>query len=198
MSHAERESQAALKQYITNNTVVPTAWGLLASDLSRSFLLVPFLNLLPRCPPPSSLLGILKTLHMTSVSPTGKFGFHVNTFFGPLPMLNDWTGSWEHYYGRQWDSDVKLVQAAHGADAELQRLAHEFRDKVIARLLRPLQTGGRSVRPVLCHGDLWDGNVQVDAQRGEGVLFDGVCFYGHGESEFPRPPFLVIELQLGV
>jgi fructosamine-3-kinase len=31
--------------------------------------------------------------------------------------------------------------------------------KVIPRLLDPLETDGRSIKPVLLHGDLWLGNV---------------------------------------
>jgi protein-ribulosamine 3-kinase len=30
---------------------------------------------------------------------------------------------------------------------------------VTPRLCRPLETGGRSIRPHLIHGDLWDGNA---------------------------------------
>ncbi|KAH7021504.1 Fructosamine kinase-domain-containing protein [Microdochium trichocladiopsis] len=181
MAEAEFEGQKALTQYIPDNVVAPLAWGLLDSDPSKSFFLTKFRNLRARCPPLAPFLAILKKLHQTSTSPTGKFGFHVPTFFGPPPMINDWTESWEHYYARQFASDVSLVQHVHGIDAELQALTEQFMDKVIARLLRPLQTGGRRIRPVLCHGDLWDGNVQIDVDTQQPIIFDAVCFYGHNE-----------------
>ena len=38
--------------------------------------------------------------------------------------------------------------------------------KVIPRLLRPLETGGRQIKPSLVHGDLYSGNVSVDAVTG--------------------------------
>jgi hypothetical protein len=41
-----------------------------------------------------------------------------------------------------------------GADTEFNSVAEEFFEKVVPRLLRPLQSGGRSIKPTLVHGDL--------------------------------------------
>lgn len=56
-------------------------------------------------------------------------------------------------------------------------------DKVIPRLLRPLQTGGRPIKPSLCHGDLWHGNVGVDVATDEPNLYDPCARYAHNECE---------------
>lgn len=98
-------------------------------------------------------------------------------------MNNEWIDSWEEYYARQFRSDIAYAQQIYGEDPELAELTEEFIQKVVARLLRPLQTGGRSIKPSLCHGDLWDGNVQIDVDTKQAILFDSCCFYGHSESK---------------
>lgn len=32
-------------------------------------------------------------------------------------------------------------------------------------------------------GDLWDGNVQIDVDTKQPVMFDSCTFYGHNESQ---------------
>lgn len=181
MARAEYESQEALSAVIPDNVVTPTAWGYLDGDKTKSFYLTRFRKLQPRIPPLPDFLAIIKRLHQTSVSPTGKFGFHCKTYWGPPVMSNEWTDSWEEFWGRQFRSDVAYAQRVYGKDEDLDTLTEEFIQKVVARLLRPLQTGGRSIKPSLCHGDLWDGNVQMDADTGRTILFDPCAFYGHAE-----------------
>jgi protein-ribulosamine 3-kinase len=142
-----------------------------------------FRDLRDRPPPTVQFLAILKKLHQTSVSPTGKFGFQVTTYNGPPKMFNDWTDSWEEYFARQFRSDISFLQNVYGEDPELADLTEAFIPKVVARLLRPLQTGGRGIKPTLCHGDLWDGNVQIDVNTKQPIVFDSCAFYGHNESQ---------------
>lgn len=184
MARAEYESQEALSAIIPNNVVAPTAWGYYEGDDTKSFYLTRFRNLRPRLPPLPQFLAIVKKLHQSSVSPTGKFGFHCKTYWGPPVMRNEWTDSWEEFWGRQFRSDVAYAQKVYGVDEELESLTEEFIRKVVARLLRPLQTGGRTIKPSLCHGDLWDGNVQIDVDTKQTILFDSCAFYGHAEGTF--------------
>jgi fructosamine-3-kinase len=53
--------------------------------------------------------------------------------------------------------------------------------KVVPRLLLPLQAGGRILKPRLIHGDCWDGNTPTDAKTGETFVFDVCSFYGRNE-----------------
>ena len=183
MARAEYESQKALAAVIPDNVVIPLAWGVFEKDKSKAFFMTRFRDLRDSSPPTLQFLAILKKLHQTSVSPTGKFGFHVTTYNGPPKMVNEWTDSWEEYYARQCRSDISCLQQVYGEDAELADLTEEFVQKVVARLLRPLQTGGRSIKPTLCHGDLWDGNVQIDVDTKQPIMFDSCAFYGHNESQ---------------
>ncbi|KAI0143468.1 Fructosamine/Ketosamine-3-kinase [Xylariaceae sp. FL1272] len=183
MSRAEYEGQQALQRYLPTNVVAPIAWGYFKENQSKSFFLTSFRNLESQLPPTRQLLSILKSLHLSSNSPNGMFGFHVTTYFGPPPMINAWTQDWEVYFTRQFRSDLDYLCKERGRDLDLMELAEDFIRKVIPRLLRPLQTGGRSIKPTLCHGDLYDGNIQIDAETSEPILFDSCCFYGHNEMD---------------
>ncbi|KAI2463011.1 Fructosamine/Ketosamine-3-kinase [Annulohypoxylon bovei var. microspora] len=120
----------------------------------------------------AEFVGMDRKEATSSISPSGKFGFHVTTFYGP-PMINSWTENWEEYFTRQFRAN--LVYA--------QQEPEEFIEKVIPRLLRLLQIGGRSIKPTLCHGDLWDGNIQIDVETEQPIMFDSCCFYGHNEMD---------------
>jgi len=85
-----------------------------------------------------------------------------------------------------------LNREACGESEELDMCERALLEKVIPRLLRPLEGEGRTVRPCLVHGDLWDGNVGVVEEEGEerAVVFDPGSFWGHNECLFSFPfPF---------
>jgi protein-ribulosamine 3-kinase len=56
-------------------------------------------------------------------------------------------------------------------------------DKCIPRLLGALQSQGRSIKPCLVHGNIWDENTATDMETGEPFVFDGSAFYAHNEYE---------------
>jgi len=78
-----------------------------------------------------------------------------------------------------------LNREACGESEELDMCEKALLEKVIPRLLRPLEEDGRTVRPCLVHGDLWDGNMGVVEEEGEerAVVFDPSSFWGHNEYE---------------
>lgn len=98
-------------------------------------------------------------------------------------MIVDWTDNWEEFWTRDFRSALEYAERMRGNDPEFVEVAEEFIDKVVPRLLRPLQTGGRNIKPTLCHGDLWDGNIQIDMDTEKPVLFDPCPFYGHNEMD---------------
>lgn len=70
---------------------------------------------------------------------------------------------------------------AQGRLEELNLLASDLLEKVIPRLLRPLETRGRSIRPVLIHGDLQIRNVKTEKDTLQPMFFDAGSFWGHNE-----------------
>ena len=134
MVEVEYKSQKASAAIIPDNVVITMAWGMFEADKSKSFFITHFSDLRDDPPPTVQYLAILNKLHQMSVSPNGKFGFHVTRYSGPPRIVNDWTGSWEEYFARQFPSDVSFVQSVCGEDAELADLTEAFIEKVVALL----------------------------------------------------------------
>lgn len=77
---------------------------------------------------------------------------------------------------------LKVREERAGPCVELNELLPDLFDKVIPRLLRPLETNGRKLKPSLVHGDLWCGNVGViDGDTGQAIVFDPSSFWAHNE-----------------
>lgn len=76
-----------------------------------------------------------------------------------------------------------IESSAHVHDAEFESLKTITLEKIIPRLLRPLETGGRSIKPCLIHSDLWLGNCMPDAHTGRIMIFDSCAYWGHNESD---------------
>jgi hypothetical protein len=64
---------------------------------------------------------------------------------------------------------------------EIDKLKAVILEKVIPRLLRPMETYGRSIKPALVHGDLWCGNAAVNLQTDSPLIYDPASFYAHNE-----------------
>ena len=58
---------------------------------------------------------------------------------------------------------LTLERAAQGPSPELDELVPKLYEKVIPRLLRPLEIGSNPMEPLLIHGDLWYGNCCTDS-----------------------------------
>lgn len=181
MVTGEYEGQKALHAILPDNIPPPLAYGTSKLDPNKHFYLTEFFTLTEIAPSPQELIPLLTRLHLQSVSPTGQFGFPVPTFQGHIPIQTQWCTSWEEFFVRQFRFEVAWEIQVRGPNRELEILVHAMFDKVIPRLLRPLQTGGRSIKPTLCHGDLWHGNVQMDESTKSWVLFDCCAVYAHNE-----------------
>ncbi|KAI1264795.1 Fructosamine/Ketosamine-3-kinase [Xylariaceae sp. FL1019] len=182
MARGEFESQMELSKFLPHNVTIPIAYGRLDQDSGASFYLTHFQVMSEsKTPSPDQLVEVLENLHMNSKSPTGKFGFHVKTFNGFVPVANGWYDTWEEWFTKQLRADIEWERDIRGTDLAFDATCDVFFEKVIPRLLRPLQTDGRSIKPSLCHGDLWHGNAQIDLTTQRVILFDSCCCYAHNE-----------------
>ena len=120
-------------------------------------------------------------LHTKGVSPNSKYRFSVPTFMGQMPQYTAWTDSWEEFFTVSMQQLMAIIEESQGPDVELKVLFGQTISKVIPRLLRPLKTGGRQIKPRLVHGDLYSGNVSVDAATSGPILYDATCLYAHNE-----------------
>jgi protein-ribulosamine 3-kinase len=188
MVHSEFESMQAIHNLTPEFAPKPIAWGSYSSVPDTHFFLCEYREMIEEMPDPEVFASRLARLHQTSKSPTGKFGFHMTTYSGNQPQPTDWEASWEAYFAKNLRFALDLEIEAKGYDPEFDKLVPAIFDKVIPRLLRPLETEGRSVKPSLVHGDLWYANSGIDPDTNQPIVFDACCFYAHNEclSMHPR------------
>ena len=126
-------------------------------------------------------------------APEGKYGFHVTTYQGNMPQNTGWTDTWEKFYVRGLKDFIKQEQAVQGRSEKLEELLVPFFDRVVSRLLRPLEWGETKIKPCLLHGDIWYGNIAKRMATNEPIMFDPAAFWAHNECEFP--PFLLLAIR---
>ncbi|MCJ1430405.1 hypothetical protein MMC29_008323, partial [Sticta canariensis] len=158
------------------------AWGKYKIKESEAyFLLEEFRDIREQPADPVRLARRLADLHHRSKSPTGKFGFHVKTWHGGIAQdVNQWDDSWAALFGRHLGHIVEVAKPILNS-REFDIVSKLTLEKVVPRLLHPLQENGRVLKPSLIHGDCWDGNTALDAKTGEAFVFDMCSFYGHNE-----------------
>ena len=182
--HGEYASISAISRTTPGFVPVPIAVGTYETDDDVHFYLASFVDMTDTVPEPETLPAKVAEMHLKGISPNGKFGFDVPTNMGACTHQNKWTSSWEKSFTTLMTTMFEFEQEMHGPDAEMRQMHQILIDKVIPRLLRPLETGGREIQPRIVHGDMWDGNTSVNATTGEPVIFDASSMYAHNECEF--------------
>ncbi|EOO04134.1 hypothetical protein UCRPA7_387 [Phaeoacremonium minimum UCRPA7] len=162
MVMAEFESMRAAHDVVPEFVPTPIAWGAYTSLSDTCFFLCEFREMIEDMPEPHKFAALLSTLHQKSVSPTGKFGFHVTTYAGNLPQFVEWEDSWEKFFTKSMRQALDFEIERKGPSEELEVLSQALFERVIPRLLRPLESDGRTVKPSLVHGDLWVLDVMRD------------------------------------
>jgi fructosamine-3-kinase len=185
MLYGEFHSMTAIHNAMPDIAPQPIGHGTYQEDRDTHFFLCGFHNMLAHTHLPDSKLfpDALAQLHKRGISPNGKFGFHVTTYQGRLPQNTSECDTWEESFSNGIEQFFKAEEEAQGFDEEMAVLKKGIMEKVIPRLLRPLETGGNTIKPCLVHGDLWDGNTSVDAETGKSLIFDACSSYAHHECE---------------
>ncbi|KAK3935809.1 hypothetical protein QBC46DRAFT_461873 [Diplogelasinospora grovesii] len=178
MASSEFEAMKTLYNVMPEMVVEPVAWGAYVEEPDTYFFVCRFYDLMlgdsnrgdtdkksNKIPDVSVFPALVAELHKRGESKTREFGFPLTTYGGRL--------------GTVFDAEEKT----QGPDEELTRLREGIMTKVIPRLLRPLETEGRTLTARLVHGDLWDGNASVDVNTGRPVIFDPTTLYAHNEYE---------------
>ena len=165
---------------------VPIVVGTYASNSDVHFYLCSFVEMTDEVAEVDTLPAKLAELHLKCVSKNGKFGFDIPTNQGALQQPNSWSDSWEEFFSDMMQRCFDWEQDMHGCDEEMKTLFQAVLGKVIPRLLRPLETGGREIKPRLVHGDLWDGNTSTNVETGKPVIFDASSMYAHNECKCHR------------
>lgn len=188
MVSAEYEAAKALYAAYPELVPEPIAWGSYKEEDEVYFLLIRFYELSGDIPDVSDFPALLAKIQMRpeAKSKTGDFGFPITTYGGRNPTVYPMGKSWETTLAGSLEAAFIAEEETQGPDAEMTRLRDSLFNKVIPRLIRPLETEGRSVDPILCHGDLWDGNASIDAATGDPKIFDPAPLWAHKECKIGR------------
>lgn len=145
------------------------------SEAAPAFLVLEYLEAGPAVSDFDERLGRgLAALHR---SPGPAYGFETTNYCGLTPQPNTWTTSWvafyaEHRLGFQVE---RAAKAGLIAAAERKRLERFIRG-LPECIFEPPEG------PALIHGDLWAGNLVVDAAGGP-ALIDPASYFAHREAE---------------
>ncbi|HYC84786.1 MAG TPA: fructosamine kinase family protein [Chryseosolibacter sp.] len=113
---------------------------------------------------------LLATLHKCTSS---QYGLDHDNYIGSLPQRNKPNQSWVMFFIQQrLQAQLDLYVGRRDLRADVRRAF----DKLFAKLPDLLVTE----RPTLLHGDLWSGNLMVDA-AGLPCVIDPAVYYGNRE-----------------
>ncbi|PQE15600.1 Fructosamine Ketosamine-3-kinase protein [Rutstroemia sp. NJR-2017a BBW] len=173
----EFASMTAIYQIMPKFVPEPIGAGTYASAPDIHFFCCELINMTDEIPEIQAFTSTLAELHSKGISPNGKYGFHV-------PTYKDWHDTWEESYYHSMKWFMHAEEKSQGVDKEMQELCQGVLDKVIPRLLRPLETGGRQIQPRLIHGDLWAGNTSWNIDTNMPVIYDSAALYAHNERKY--------------
>ncbi|CAG5188315.1 uncharacterized protein ALTATR162_LOCUS11927 [Alternaria atra] len=177
MLEGEYHSAMDMRAVLPGFSPIPIGWGVFDSDQDLAFFLQAFHDMDTEIPDMDQLTRTLAEFHIKSEErfeeltrdrrPDGmKFGYH------------------EEYFTQNMKRMLEHDEKEGGErPQELEELLQPLFDKVIPRLLRPMEMNGGEVKPSLIHGDLWYGNTSTDHENNVPIVYDACCFWGHNEYE---------------
>lgn len=138
---------------------------------------------------PSALALAIFELQTNSLTKSpGRFGFSMATHNQKYPQITSWTDTWEEFFTRDMRRMLLIERMTKGRiNQDLDNLIKPFLDKVIPRLLRPMETGPTRIAPVLLHGNLNYNNVAVQGGlTNDPLIYESSAFWGHHECKFDK------------
>lgn len=187
MLEGEFEGAKVIHKYTPKGIPRPIACGSFKSDPNTHFYLCDFVDMKEELPDIGKFSKMLAKLHKKSMLDNDapvQFGFDFMTYQGSMYQDISWCDTWEGMYSKRFQSFVDQERVSQGPSDELDEIVPQFKIKVIPRLLRPLVTHDRSIKPVALHGDLWSGNMDINSATEKPVYFDPSVFWGHHECRF--------------
>jgi fructosamine-3-kinase len=118
----------------------------------------------------------LAALHRNTPSPFGQFGLEYDNYLGAQPQKNTPTANWATFYRDYRIAVQRDVARANG-------LLPPARERAVNRVMGKAEEilTGLDPKPVLIHGDLWNGNFLTAGDKA--VLIDPAIYYADREVE---------------
>lgn len=106
-----------------------------------------------------------------------RFGFDADNYCGATPQVNAWRDQWVDFYREaRLASQIDLAHRAGLLGARDVARCHQLLGRLDDLIAEPPEG------PALIHGDLWSGNLHVDAAGGPALLDPAVSF-SHREAD---------------
>ncbi|KAK4211566.1 Fructosamine kinase-domain-containing protein [Rhypophila decipiens] len=211
MLEADYESTVAMEEIIPSNTFRVIARGCYALEEPEKtyFLLFDYKELAkPQEVYPVRLGQAIARLHTKSRASDhyppkntalgGKeFGFDRQTCCHTFQQYHEWSLAWHEFVAKHTEkllkSELSKWEEERRSD-EHEQLCVALVERVIPRLLRPLETDGRTIDPVLVHGNLDYGGFNKDMSQedndGETIFHNGGVLWAH--NEYDLGPFFAL------
>lgn len=143
--------------------------------VAPTWLLLELLESGPRRPDFEASLGRgLAALHRAGAAGPSRFGLDHDNYIGSEAQPNAWTDDWPSFY-REQRLEPMLARARE------RGLVQAPLDRAFEGLYVRLEAlCGPPEPPARLHGDLWGGNLHVDADGGP-ALIDPAVYFGHRE-----------------
>lgn len=183
MVEGDSKEHTSLKICLPDNVPEPPGWGEYMLEPGMWFYLCNYHDMVDEMPEIDCFVSIVAKVHRESMGREDRFGFEVPTHLANKPIDNSWQNSWETLFTNLMIRMIQIEEKAHDRDEEPEGLKESILNKVIPRLLRPLETGGRSIKTCLIHSDLWPGNCMPDVNTDRIMIFDSCAYWGHNESD---------------
>ncbi len=179
MAQGEYEGVKLLHSISPDLVPGPIGVGTYETDENLHFVLSHFVDMYDEVPDVVDFCKSIADLHHRSMdySLNAKYGFGVTTCNETIPQHTRWTLSWELFFTEALKDAFRLEEQVHEPSPDISGMLPALCEKVCPRLLRPLETEGRTLRPCLVHGDLWDGNVAVHAKTDKPIIFDASALW---------------------
>lgn len=108
-----------------------------------------FRDLVLGLPSAAKLGKRLAELHRKSESPTGMFGFGIQTFDGARLQSVAWDPSWTSFFSKLLTEAYRQDAETNGVWPELKLAFERMQSHLIPRLIGVLESNGNSVKPCM-------------------------------------------------
>jgi fructosamine-3-kinase len=182
MVSSESIAMTLMYEVMPKMVAKPMGWGAYENMEDTWFVLCKFHEMSDDIPD-EEFPALVAEMHKRAVSPTGKFGYPMETFGGRNPQNFPTSDTWVECFSTGLAGIIAAETKTQGPDEEMHYLTTAMLVKVIPRLLGALESDGRKIVPCLVHGDLWEGNASVDRATGSPMMFDATPIYAHNECD---------------
>lgn len=140
--------------------------------------------------PDSTNIDFLESIVKIHSVSNRQYGFGFNTQIGAIKQINNFENNWVYFY-----SNYRLNDILEIANKRIN-LGKVINKKILLILNNMKNLIPNNPKPLLLHGDLWEGNILFKKNKFVGFIDPG-SFFGHSEMEVAylrwfNPPFVDI------